>query len=119
MTLFPGNGTGTSSFGAVAFWCVQQGARARKRRGRSGKYQRSPIPYGDNAVLEMAGRDDPQKTRRIVLKSTDWDALYALVGTRQTLSIVGDPAISAYLADLGDGDEYEEGYIVADLQFEF
>jgi hypothetical protein len=119
MSGFPGSSTGTSSFGTLHFWLVQGQGRALPRRGKKLIYSRTPIPYSDDAVTQISGKDLPPSQRQILLKPADWNALLALLGTRATLTMLGESAIAALLVEVGDGADYAEGVITTTVTFEY
>lgn len=119
MTIFPGGGTGTSSFSGTNFWVVQQGARALPRRGRVSVYQRDHIPYSNAAVIQLGGTDTPAMQYQVVVKTADYAALVALVNTRATLTINGESGATAVLVGVGDAKEYAEGFCTCTINAEF
>ena len=118
MTVFPNDGSYTSSFGAQGFWVVQQGARALPRRGRVSVYQRDHVPFSNDSVIQLAGYDIPAMQYQIVIRAADYDGLLALVNTRATLTISGEGGITAILTGVSDAKEYAEGFITCTIAAE-
>lgn len=119
MSGFPTGYTGTSTFGTFHFWLAQQPGRPLPRRGKKLIYGRVPVPYSNDAVTQISGTDLPPSQRPILLKTADWGALLALVGSRLTLTILGEAAIAALLVEVGEGSSYVEGYVATTLTFEY
>lgn len=119
MTLFPGDGTGTSSFGSVHFWLQQPGTRTVPRRGKTVIYERTKIPYGNDAVLEIGGLDAPPMQRQVLIKDADWASMLGLLGTTGTLALFGDSSTTATLVDWPHGEFWAEGYVTVQAKWEF
>lgn len=111
-------GTGTSSFGGVAFWYVSTNATL-KGRGRVAVYDRQKIPYGSNAVIQSGGTDTPPTQITALVKDADYAGLEALVGTARTLALLGNGNTSAYLAACVDQQQYRDGCSTVQLTFEY
>lgn len=97
------------SFGGLGFFFLGTPGRTLPRRGRTARYQRDPIPYGNAAVLQHSGYDDAPLQRQVVIRASEVNAWRAAVGTARTLSVAGDSAVSAYLASFATIEGYPDG----------
>lgn len=113
------SGTGTSSFGAVAFWMAQSSPRAVPGRGRKANYLSEPIPYGDSVTLQLGGRNRPPLQLAVIVKTADWVALDDLVGTTATLDTATGLTATTALVDTGRPEFHGDGFVLTTLTFEF
>lgn len=111
--------TGTSTFGGVSFWITQSSPGYVTSRGRKSNYQADPIPYGDNVTLQLGGRSRPPLALPVMVKTADWAALDALVGTADTLDTATGLSVTAALVDMGQPQFHADGHVLTTLTFEF
>lgn len=112
-------GTGTSSFGPVAFWVVQSAPRAVPSRGRKANYLSEPIAYGDSVTLQLGGRNRPPLQLAVLVKTADWTTLDELVGTTATLDTATGLSATTALVDTGRPEFHGDGFVLTTLTFEF
>lgn len=98
----------TQSFGSLGFFWLGNGQRTTPLIGRTARYQRDPIPFGNNAVIQKSGYDDAPLSHQAVIKTADWSAWLAAVNTSATLTIVGASASTAYLAEVSNPEQYPD-----------
>jgi hypothetical protein len=111
--------TGTSSFGTCSFWMTQVSPGAVPGRGRKANYLSEPIPYSDSVTLQLGGRNRPPLQLAVVLKTDDWAALDALVGTTATLDTATGLVATTALVDTGQPQFHGDGFVRTTLTFEF
>lgn len=113
--------TYTQTFGSLGFFWLGNGGRTVPIIGRVAVYQRDKIPFGNNTVLQRSGYDYTPLARQIVIKSADLSAWLAALNTTALLTITGNSALTAYLAQFDGGELYPDaaGGLTANVKFEF
>jgi hypothetical protein len=113
--------TYTSTWGSLGFFYQGNGGRTLSRPGRAARYQIDDLPYGTQRVIQMGGSSKKQKQIQAIVKAADINAWLNAINTTASLTLKGVAQGIAYLADIGDYEEYpdsEDVYMIP-LTFEF
>lgn len=92
---------GDCTFGAVAFLAEEPSALTKPQFGSQVIKGVKPVPYASppRTIVQITGRELGQIVLAITIVTTDFASLLAKVGTTDTLTLVGESAVSNVLLD--------------------
>lgn len=101
---------GDCTFGAVAFLVDEPSALSKPQFGSQVIKGVRSVPYASPArsIVQVTGRDLAQLTLAVTIVSADFASLFAKIGTTDTLTLVGESAVSGVLLDSITNVEHED-----------
>lgn len=94
--------SGNSSFGGMLFYLRQADMGSRPRVDRKERSTVTGIPYSDNAVIQLAGKEPFSITLPVLIPSDRLTQFLALRKSTGSLNIMGGETVTATLVDVTD-----------------
>lgn len=91
---------GASSFAGLTFYIQQNQFFARPWVDRRERRTITPVPYSDDAIIQLGGRDPWTLTLTVVIPASQVNTFLSKRKSTGTLSLLGGDSVTALLLDV-------------------